>query len=83
MKPLLALIAVTMGIIFAVPAHSEPGIDEDQAVVGLQQQYMTHALGSEDRVHGPAVEVVNLHCWATSASTSPRPICVTRLAESK
>lgn len=28
MKPLLALIAVTMGIIFAVPAHSEPGIDE-------------------------------------------------------
>ena len=28
MKPLTALIAVTMGIIFAVPAHSEPGIDE-------------------------------------------------------
>ena len=28
MKPLLALIAVAMGIIFAVPAHSEPGIDE-------------------------------------------------------
>jgi Protein of unknown function (DUF732) len=28
MKPLLALIAVMMGIIFAVPAHSEPGIDE-------------------------------------------------------
>jgi hypothetical protein len=28
MKPLVALIGVTMGIIFAVPAHSEPGIDE-------------------------------------------------------
>jgi hypothetical protein len=28
MKPLLALIAVTMGIFFAVPAHSEPGIDD-------------------------------------------------------
>jgi Protein of unknown function (DUF732) len=28
MKPLLALIGVTMGIIFAVPAHSEPGVDE-------------------------------------------------------
>ena len=28
MKSLLALIGVTMGIIFAVPAHSEPGIDE-------------------------------------------------------
>jgi hypothetical protein len=29
MKPLLALLGVTMGIIFAVPAHSEPGIDEE------------------------------------------------------
>lgn len=28
MKSLVALIGVTMGIIFAVPAHSEPGIDE-------------------------------------------------------
>jgi hypothetical protein len=28
MKSLLALIGVTMGIILAVPAHSEPGIDE-------------------------------------------------------
>jgi hypothetical protein len=28
MKPLVALIGVTMGIIFAVPAHSEPGVDE-------------------------------------------------------
>jgi hypothetical protein len=28
MKPLLALIGVSMGIVFAVPAHSEPGIDE-------------------------------------------------------
>ena len=28
MKPLLALMGVSMGIIFAVPAHSEPGVDE-------------------------------------------------------
>jgi Protein of unknown function (DUF732) len=28
MKALLALIGVSMGIVFAVPAHSEPGIDE-------------------------------------------------------
>jgi hypothetical protein len=28
MKSLVGLIGVTMGIIFAVPAHSEPGIDE-------------------------------------------------------
>lgn len=28
MKPLLALIGVSMGIIFAVPAHSDPGADE-------------------------------------------------------
>jgi hypothetical protein len=28
MKSLVALIGVTMGIVFAVPAHSEPGIDE-------------------------------------------------------
>jgi hypothetical protein len=28
MKPLLALVAVSMGIIFAVPAHSDPGVDE-------------------------------------------------------
>jgi hypothetical protein len=28
MKPLLALLAVTMGIVIAVPAHAEPGIDE-------------------------------------------------------
>jgi hypothetical protein len=28
MKPLLALIGVATGIVFAVPAHSEPGIDE-------------------------------------------------------
>ncbi len=31
MKPLLALLGVTMGIIFAVPAHAEPGIDESPA----------------------------------------------------
>jgi hypothetical protein len=29
MKALLALIGVSMGIVFAVPAHSEPGIDEE------------------------------------------------------
>jgi len=28
MKPLLALIGISMGIIFAVPAHADPGIDE-------------------------------------------------------
>ncbi len=28
MKPLLALLGVTMGIVIAVPAHAEPGIDE-------------------------------------------------------
>ena len=28
MKPLLTILGVSMGIIFAVPAHSEPGIDE-------------------------------------------------------
>ncbi|HZC12222.1 MAG TPA: DUF732 domain-containing protein [Mycobacterium sp.] len=28
MKPLLALMGVSMGIVFAVPAHSEPGVDE-------------------------------------------------------
>ena len=28
MKPLLALLGVTMGIVFAVPAQADPGIDE-------------------------------------------------------
>jgi hypothetical protein len=28
MKALLAIIGVSMGLVFAVPAHSEPGIDE-------------------------------------------------------
>jgi len=28
MKPLLSLLGVSMGIIFAVPAHGDPGIDE-------------------------------------------------------
>ncbi|MGA7134715.1 MAG: DUF732 domain-containing protein [Mycobacterium sp.] len=28
MKPLLALIGISMGIVFAVPAHAEPGLDE-------------------------------------------------------
>ncbi len=28
MKQLLALVGISMGIIFAVPAHSDPGIDE-------------------------------------------------------
>ena len=28
MKPLLALLAVTMGIVVAAPVHAEPGIDE-------------------------------------------------------
>jgi hypothetical protein len=28
MKALLAVVGVLMGIVFAVPAHSEPGIDE-------------------------------------------------------
>lgn len=28
MKPLLALLGITMGIVFAAPAHAEPGIDE-------------------------------------------------------
>ncbi len=28
MKPLLALLGVSMGVIFAVPAHGDPGIDE-------------------------------------------------------
>jgi Protein of unknown function (DUF732) len=29
MKPLLAILGVSMGLIFAVPAHGEPGIDEE------------------------------------------------------
>jgi hypothetical protein len=29
MKPLLAILGMTMGLIFAVPAHGEPGIDEE------------------------------------------------------
>ena len=28
MKPLLALLGVSMGIVFAVPAHGDPGVDE-------------------------------------------------------
>ncbi len=62
---------------------SEAGVDEDQAVVGFDQQHMADALRPADRVHGAAVEMVNLHCSPAGASTSPRPICVTRLAESK
>jgi hypothetical protein len=29
MKSLLAIIGISMGLVFAVPAHSEPGIDEE------------------------------------------------------
>ena len=28
MKPLFAIIGISMGLIFAVPAHAEPGVDE-------------------------------------------------------
>ncbi len=59
------------------------GVDEDQTVVGLHHQHMTDALRTANGVHGAAVEMVDLHCSPTRASTSPRPICVTRLAESK
>ena len=62
---------------------SEAGVDEDQAVVGLHQQHVAHALRSANRVHGAAVEMVDLHWSPARASTSPRPIWVTRLAESK
>jgi hypothetical protein len=62
---------------------AKPGVDEDQAVVGLDQQHMTNTVGSPRRMHGAAVEVMNPRCSPTRASTSPRPICVTRLAESK
>ena len=40
---------------------SEAGVDEDQAVVGLHQQHMAYALGTANRVHGAAVEMVDLH----------------------
>ena len=32
MKPLLALLGVSMGIVFAVPAHADPGIDESPSM---------------------------------------------------
>ncbi len=72
--------------------QAEAGVDEDQTVVGFDEQDVTDAYRSTRRVHGAAVEVVDLHrpfCSSrapaspTRASTSPRPICVTRLAESK
>ena len=63
--------------------QAETGIDEDQPVVCLDEQHVTDTRGSAGKVHRAAVEVVNLHCSPTRASTSPRPICVTRLAESK
>ena len=40
---------------------AEPGVDEDQAVVGLDQQHVTNTVGSPRRVHRAAVEVMNLH----------------------
>ena len=65
--------------------EAEPGVDEDQAGVGLEQQDVTNTVGRPRRVHGAAVEVTNLHCCVVPirVSTSPRPIWVTRLAESK
>ena len=71
---------------------TEAGVDEDEAVVGFQEQDMAYAFRALDRVHGAAVEMVDLHRLprSSSASVSPasasislRPICVTRLAESK
>ena len=71
---------------------AEAGVDENETVVCFQQQDMAYAYGPLRGVHGAAVEVVDLHrlfCSSgapaspTSASNSPRPICVTRLAESK
>ena len=61
----------------------ESGVDENQTVVGLDEQHVTDAVRRTRRVHRAAVEVVDLHCSPTRASSSPRPIWVTRLAESK
>ena len=65
--------------------EAEAGVDEDQAVVGLDQQNVADTVRGPRRVHRAAVEMMNLHCSVvpTRASTSPRPIWVTRLAESK
>ena len=40
---------------------AEAGVDEHQAVVGFDQQHMAHALRTANRVHGAAVEMVDLH----------------------
>ena len=60
-------------------------VDENQAVVGLDEQHVTDDLGAP---YGCIVP--QLRWWTftvlpipTRASSSPRPICVTRLAESK
>ena len=69
----------------AQSCEPEAGVDENQTVVGLDEQHVTDASGRAGEVHRAAVEVVDLHVLRvpTRASSSPRPIWVTRLAESK
>ncbi len=72
------------GVVVAV-VRPVSGVDENQAVVGLDEQYVTDDSRCYVRVHRPAVQMVDLHSSPdpARASSSPRPICVTRLAESK
>ena len=39
----------------------EAGVDENQTVVGLDEQHMTDAVGRARRMHRAAVEMVDLH----------------------
>ena len=39
----------------------EAGVDENQAVIGLDEQHMTDAVGRARRVHRAAIEMVDLH----------------------
>ncbi len=71
------------GVIAIVRAVA--GVDEDQTVVGLHEQHVADDRRCPEWAHRPAVEVMDLHSSPvpTRASSSPRPIWVTRLAESK
>ena len=48
---------------------AEAGVNEHQAVVGFDQQYVAYALRTANGVHGAAVEMVDLHRFAR-----PRPL---------
>jgi hypothetical protein len=60
--------------VFVTVLRPVSGVDENQAVAGLDEQHVADHRRQSVRVHRPAVEVVDLHSSPvpTRANSSPR-----------